>query len=90
MANLSKLTNKIIDEKLSKMMEIYIYAMVISKSTNIQFHNLSKNFRVLRKYNLNLTLAKCNFWVKVGKFMGYLIIKVKIEANLNQLSEFQI
>lgn len=65
-------------------MEVYIDDMLAkSKAAKEHIHHLVDAFRILKKYNMKLKLAKCNFGVKVGKFLGYLITEMGIEANLD-------
>ncbi|KAL0395394.1 UNVERIFIED_CONTAM: hypothetical protein Slati_4505600 [Sesamum latifolium] len=53
-------------------MEVYIDDMLV-KSRHMDRHlaDLAETFSTLRKYHIELNLAKCAFGVRSGKFLGY-------------------
>ena len=44
-------------------------------------------FEILWKHRLCLNAEKCAFGVRVGKFLGYLIISRGIEVNPDQIED---
>lgn len=38
---------------------------------------MAKSFEIMRKYNLRLNPRKCNFMVGIGKYLGYMVTKIK-------------
>lgn len=63
----------------------YIDDMLVkSKTARQHIQQLNDAFKILKDYNMKLNPTKCNFGVKAGKFLGYLITKRRIEANPNQ------
>lgn len=67
-------------------MEVYIDDRLVKfKSSDLYVHHLNDTFQTCRKCNMKLDPTKYNFGVKAWKFMGYLIIQLEIEVNLDQL-----
>ena len=67
-------------------MEVYINNMLV-KSIKAELHitHLAKTFQVLRSYNMKLNLAKCAFGVSAGKFLGFIVNNLGIDANLDKI-----
>ena len=63
-----------------KEMEIYVDDIII-KSKRVKDHliDLRKLFERLRKYNLNMNSAKCDFRASSGKLLGFIVNKKGIE-----------
>ncbi|CAL8153725.1 unnamed protein product [Prunus armeniaca] len=77
-----RLVNKIFAEIIGTSMEVYVDDMLVkSKTTNNHLHNLSLMFGILKKYNMRLNPNKCVFGVSSGKFLGFMISQLGIEAN---------
>ena len=56
------------------MVEVYIDDIVVKSRTRDQHaQHLEKTFRLMRKYNMKLNLAKCDFDVSAGKFLGFMV-----------------
>ncbi|KAF8049051.1 hypothetical protein N665_2316s0001 [Sinapis alba] len=74
-------------DKLGVTMEVYIDDMLV-KSLVARDHvrHLSECFDTLNKYGMKLNPAKCTFGVMSGEFLGYIVTKRGIEANLKQIS----
>lgn len=73
-------------DKVGKTMEVYINDMLVKAEKASQYvHHLSQMFETLKKYNIKLNPAKCQFEVKARKFLGYLVMNRGIEANPNQI-----
>jgi len=70
-------------------MEVYIDNMLV-KSLKKEDHirHLKECFEILNQYQMKLNLAKCTFRVPSGEFLGYIVTKRGIEANLNQINAF--
>ena len=69
-------------EQLRNTMEVYIDNMVVKleKAEN-HIHDLEKAFYILEKINKKLNHSKYHFGVKLGKFLGYMVIKRGIEDS---------
>jgi len=65
-------------------MEVYIDDMLV-KSLKKKDHvkHLEECFEILNQYKMKLNPAKCT-----GEFLGYIVTKRGIEANLNQINAF--
>ena len=71
-------------------MEVYIDDMVVkSKRSQDHLADLSQTFDILRRFQLKLNASKCAFRVGFGKFLGSLVTRRGIEANLDQISAIQ-
>ena len=46
---------------------------------------LTEVFTILKRHKLRLNVGKCAFRVSSGKFLGYLVTRRGIEANLEQI-----
>lgn len=75
--------NKIFTNLLGKTMEVYIDDILV-KSTKASNHisHLEECFKVLKKHNMKLNLAKCSFGMGSKKFLGFLVKKRGIEVSL--------
>ena len=67
-------------------MEVYIDDMLV-KSIKDELHitHLDEAFQVLKSYNMKLNPSKCSFGVSAGKFLGFIVNKQGIEANLDKI-----
>jgi predicted oxidoreductase len=63
-------------------MEVYVDDMLV-KSVQPLNHteDLQKAFKTLNQYGMKLNLAKCAFGVSSRKFLGYMVLNRRIEAN---------
>ncbi|XP_074356048.1 uncharacterized protein LOC141695720 [Apium graveolens] len=63
-------------------MEMYMDDMLV-KSQRAEDHiaDLDEMFHILRKYRMKLNPRKCVFGVKSGKFLGFMVNHLGIEAN---------
>lgn len=63
-------------------MEVYVDDMLVkSKKTKSHLDDLKDTFDKLRKYQMRLNLMKCAFGVSLGKFLGFMVSQLGIEAN---------
>ena len=67
-------------------MEVYIDD-VIGKSVKAELHmdHLTKSFKVLKDYKMELNPTKWAFGVSAGKFLGFIVNSRGIEANPNKI-----
>jgi len=65
-----------------KKMKVYVDDIVV-KLANIKDHlvDLETIFDTIWLHHMHLNLEKCFFGVKVGKFLGFMIMQRGIEAN---------
>ena len=74
------------EPRLGKNIEIYIDDMVVkSKAESKHVNDLGNIFAILRKHKLRLNASKCSFGVRLGKFLGYMVIHRGIKVNLDQI-----
>ena len=67
-------------------MEVYIDDMLVkSRGSDNHLTDLEDTFSTLQEYELKLNAAKCVFRVGSGKFLGYLVSRRGVEANLEQI-----
>lgn len=67
-------------------MEVYIDDLLV-KSKKLEQHlsDLQEASGVLRCYQMKLNLLKCAFGVELGKFLGFMVYKWRIKANLEKV-----
>ena len=85
-ATYQRLVNKMFQKQIGASMEVYIDDMLV-KSTTTKLHKThpSEAFQILRKYNMKLNTAKCGFGVLAGKFLGFTVNNLGIEANPDKI-----
>ena len=83
-----KIMTRMFKPQHSKNIEIYIDDMVVkSKVESEHVNDLENIFEILRKHNLHLNASKCSFGVSSGKFLGYMIMELKLTLiRLRQLT----
>lgn len=60
--------------------------MVIKSNTLLKYiRNVLKAFDILDKEMIKLNLEECTFDVKLDKFLGYIVFKREIKANLDKI-----
>ena len=59
--------------------------LVKSREEANHLKHLAEAFDILRKFWMKLNLAKCAFEVSSGKFLGHLVSKRGIKANLEKI-----
>ena len=74
--------NKIFKNQIGRNLEVYVDDMVV-KSSTFQQHiaDLREIFGVLDQYRMKLNPAKCAFFIRGGKFLGYMVSGKGIEPN---------
>ena len=81
---------RMFQDKIVHTVEVYIDDMVVkSKQETRHIEDLQGVFEVFRQHKLRLNADKCAFGMRVGKFLGYLIINRGIEVNPNQIEAVQ-
>ncbi|XP_021602320.1 uncharacterized protein LOC110607500 [Manihot esculenta] len=81
-ATYQRLMNKIFKGHIGRNVEVYVDDMVV-KSQTFQQHmaDLKEVFGVLEQYKMRLNPAKCAFFIRGGKFLGYMVNGKGIEPN---------
>lgn len=81
-----RLVNKMFADFIGNTMGVYIDDMIVELPRE-QDHldHLRQAFGMLRKYGMKLNPTKCSFGVTSGKFLGYFVIKLGIEADPRQI-----
>ena len=85
-ATYQRLVNRMFQKQIGTTMEVYIDDMLV-KSITAELHiaHLSEAFQILRNCNMKLNPAKCAFGVSAGKFMGFIVNHLGIEANPDKI-----
>ncbi|RDX91097.1 Retrovirus-related Pol polyprotein from transposon 17.6, partial [Mucuna pruriens] len=80
-----RLMDKIFKDVIGIDVEVYVDDMVV-KSTMADKHctTLERVFSILRKHQLKLNPEKCSFGIHARKFLGFMLTKRGIEANLEK------
>ena len=66
------LVNKMFEEQIGKMMEVYVDDMLVkSKVVSNHLTHLTDMFKILRAYRMKLNHLKCAFGVASEKFLGF-------------------
>ena len=74
--------NFIFKEDISKTIEVYVDDLIIkSRTLKDHFIDLERVLQKLDQHKVKLNPDKCVFRVKVGKFLGFMILQRGIEAN---------
>ncbi|KAL0370666.1 UNVERIFIED_CONTAM: Retrovirus-related Pol polyprotein from transposon opus [Sesamum angustifolium] len=85
-ATYQRLVNKMFKDLIGKTMEVYVDDMLVKNKEEVEhLKHLHAAFEVMRKYGMKLNPTKCTFGVKGGKFLGYMVSKKGIEANLEKI-----
>ena len=85
-ATYQRLVNLMLQKQIGHNMEVYIDDLLV-KTQDLANHitDLAEAFNVLQTCKMILNQAKCIFSVSSGKFLGFLISKRGIEANLEKI-----
>ncbi|KAL0410840.1 UNVERIFIED_CONTAM: Retrovirus-related Pol polyprotein from transposon opus [Sesamum latifolium] len=85
-ATYQRLVDKIFHPQIGRNIEVYVDDMLV-KSNEAQDHvtDLEETFSVLRKYKLKLNPGKCAFGVQGGRFLGFMVTQIGIEANPSKI-----
>ena len=82
-ATYQRMMNKVFKDEIERNLKVYVDDMLIkSKSLDNHFADLEKKFIVMKQNKVRINLTKCAFRVTVGKFMGFMLTKRRIEVNL--------
>ena len=81
-----RLVNRMFSRQIGMNVEVYVDDMLrkIKDEAN-HLDDLKETLSTLRKDNMKLNPAKCVFAVALGKFLGFMVSKWGIEANLEKL-----
>ena len=80
------LVNMIFKEQIGKTMKVYVDDMLVkSKEACDHIKHLGEMFKILRKYRMKLNPQKCEFGVKSGKFLGFIVNYKGIDANIAKI-----
>ena len=81
-----RLVTKVFQLLMGKNMEVYIDDMLVkSKERPNHTKHLQETFELLLMNGMKLNPLKCAFGVSLGKFLGVMVTKRRIEANPIQL-----
>lgn len=71
---------------IGKIMEVYMDDILVKSLRMVDYvSHLENTFRILRKFRMKLNPLKCTFGVASGQFLGYIVNRRKIEANLEKI-----
>ncbi|XP_026383293.1 uncharacterized protein LOC113278750 [Papaver somniferum] len=85
-ATYQRLVDEMFKDMIGKTMEVYIDDMVVkSKKKESHLMDLKRTFDRLRQYGMKLNASKCSFGLTSGKFLGYMMTQIGIEANPEQI-----
>ena len=86
MGNLQHLVNHMFRDLIGKSIEVYVDDLLVKNREEADhLEHLAKTLGILRKFWMKLNLAKCAFGVSSGKFLGHLVSRRGIEANLKKI-----
>lgn len=81
-----RLADKAFSGQLSRNIEVYLDDMVIkSKNEGSLITYIEETFHTLRRINMKLNPKKCVFGIEARQFLGHIITKEGIEANLEKI-----
>jgi hypothetical protein len=74
--------NKMFQAQIGKNMEVYVDNMLVKSTESVNHaHDLHEAFKMLKLYEMKLNPAKCAFGVSSGKFLSYMVSRIRIKAN---------
>ncbi|XP_074351891.1 uncharacterized protein LOC141691044 [Apium graveolens] len=77
-----RLVNMMFKNQIGRTMEVYVDDMLVkSKVANDHIRHLMEMFNILRRFHMKLNPQKCVFSVESGKFLGFIVNHMGIEAN---------
>lgn len=77
---------RIFEKQIGNQVEVYVNDLLVKSKHASQYpQHLVELFGMLCEFRIKLNPTKCIFGVTNGKFLGYLVTKRGIEANLNQI-----
>ena len=81
-ATYQRLMDKVLASMLGRNVQAYVDDMVVTSHKRGQHAaDLEELFATISKYRLKLNPKKCIFGVEAGKFLGFMLTKMGIEAN---------
>ena len=81
-ATYQRLVNRMFSHQIGRNVEEYVDDMLgKNKDEANHLDDLKETLNTLRKYNMKLNPAKCDFAVASGKFLGFMVSQRGIEAN---------
>ena len=81
-----RMITKMFEPIMGKTMDAYIDDMVVKSRKKLDHvRDLIEVFTTLKRHRLRLNAVKCAFGVSSGKFLGHLVTRRRIEANLEQI-----
>lgn len=85
-----RLVNKIFKEEIRKSMEVYVDEIQMkSHSAKAHVEDLARAFESFRRNKIKPNPTKCTFAVEVGQFLGFMIYRRGIKANLEKVRALQ-
>lgn len=76
----------VFEKQIGNQFEVYVDDLLVKiKHTSQHRQHLVEVFGMLHEFWIKLNLTKCVFGVTSRKFLGHLVTKRGIEANLNQI-----
>ncbi|KAL4374768.1 hypothetical protein AHAS_Ahas05G0214800 [Arachis hypogaea] len=81
-ATYQSLMNKVFARHLGNLMEVYVDDMLVKTMDEANLlTDLSQVFNTIRAHGMRLNPAKCTFAIEAKKFLGFMLIQRRIEAN---------
>lgn len=85
-ATYQRLVNMMFSKQIRRNMEVYVDDMLVKSVTSEQhLTDLAEAFSVLRYYQMKLNPSKSIFRVFSGKFVGFMVNRMGIEANPDKI-----
>lgn len=78
-----------VTQQIGQNLEVYVEDMIV-KTIKMPNHaeDLEDILQSSRKYDMRLNLASCSFGVQAEKFLGFILTRRSIEANLDKFLPF--
>lgn len=81
-----RLMNMVFAPHIGRKLEVYVDNMVVkTPKDQKQVKDLEETFGSIRSYNMRLKQYKCIFGVQAGKFLGFILTSLGIEANQDEV-----
>ena len=81
-ATYQRIVNKMFIQQIEWKVEVYVDDMLVKSKKEDHLYDLRETFETLRLYGMKLNRNKCVFGVSSGKFLGFMVSQLGVEANL--------
>ncbi|GJW86607.1 hypothetical protein Tco_0161947 [Tanacetum coccineum] len=87
-ATLQRMTEKVLADQRGRNVEIYLEEIVIKSKSELDLvQDVEETLRKLKRVNIKIDHFTSSFGVKEGRFLGYMVTKEGVRADLEKVQE---